>query len=51
MLQIPHELYAAELADDGSILPPPGDYAVANVLSSRAIRRAVVTSRRSSKGP
>ena len=35
MLQIPHELYAAALADDGIVLPPPGDYAVANCFLSR----------------
>ena len=30
LLQIPHELYRAELAASGVELPPPGDYAVAN---------------------
>jgi glutamate synthase (NADPH) large chain len=29
LLQIPHELYRAELAASGIELPPPGDYAVA----------------------
>ena len=34
-LQIPHELYAAELAVDGIELPPPGDYGVAMCFLSR----------------
>ena len=35
LLQIPHELYAAELAAEGVALPPPGEYAVAMCFFSR----------------
>jgi glutamate synthase (NADPH/NADH) large chain len=35
LLQLPHELYAADLASEGIQLPPPGDYAVAMCFFSR----------------
>ncbi|HKQ69203.1 MAG TPA: glutamate synthase large subunit [Polyangiaceae bacterium] len=35
LLQIPHELYASELAKEGVELPPPGDYALAMCFFSR----------------
>src|SRR5689334_2316997 len=34
-LQIPHALYADDLAGEGVTLPPPGDYAVAMCFLSR----------------
>src|SRR6185436_2105000 len=35
LLQIPHELYAASLAAEGTELPRPGDYAVATAFFSQ----------------
>src|SRR5499427_3074251 len=35
LLQLPHEYFAAECAELGIRLPPPGDYGVANCFLSR----------------
>jgi glutamate synthase (NADPH/NADH) large chain len=35
LLQLPHEFYSAELAKEGILLPPSGDYAVAMCFFSR----------------